>query len=132
LQQLGRGEEARAELAEVERLHRRDAQFAQANTDYNLGLQALEKGDLGAARSAFQSALRVKGDFAEAHTNLGAVLLKLGDTASAIGHFRAALDLKAGDARTYYNLSLALQKLGDRPAAEEARRRALELDPQLK
>ena len=71
LQQLGKQKEAQAAFAEVERLHRADAEFAQANTEYNLGLQKLGDGDLPLARDAFQAALSIKPDFPEARTNLG-------------------------------------------------------------
>jgi tetratricopeptide (TPR) repeat protein len=131
LERLGRQDEARAAFAELEKLQRADANFAQANTQYNLGLQALAKGDLRSARNAFQDALVIKPDFAEAHTNLGGVLLKLGEVESAIGHFQAAIDLKPEDARASYNLALALEKKGDQRGAREALHRAVELDPRL-
>ncbi len=129
---MAKSEEAQAAFAEVERLHRADSDFAQANTQINLGLQALEKDDLRSARAAFQAALSIKADIAEAHANLGGVLLKLGETESAIGQFRAAIDLKPDDARAYYNLGLALQKKGDAKGAHDALEQALKLDPKLR
>jgi Flp pilus assembly protein TadD len=131
LRQMSQQEEAQAAFAEVERLRRTDADFAEAKTQYTLGLQSLDKGDLGAARDAFAKALAIKPDFAEAHTNLGSVLLKLGETRSAIGHFRAAIDLQPADARAYYNLALALEREGDTVNSRKARERALALDPRL-
>ena len=131
LQQLGKQQEAQAAFAEVERLHRAVAEFAQANTKYNLGLQKLADGDLPLARDAFQAALSIKPDFPEARTNLGGVLLKLGETENAVGQLRTAIDLKPDDARAYYNLGLALPKQGDTQGEHDAFERAAQLDPHL-
>jgi tetratricopeptide (TPR) repeat protein len=65
LQQLGKFEDAERTFAEVERLQRNDADFAEATVQYNLGLQEIQKRDLAAARDAFQVALLHKEDFPE-------------------------------------------------------------------
>jgi len=128
---MGNQSGANAAFAEVELLHRADADFAQAKTQYSLGMQRLGKGDLRAAREDFGRALAIKPDFPEAHTNLGGVLLTLGETESAIGQFRAAIDLQPDDARAYFNLALALEKKGDTVNSQKARQRALALDPRV-
>ena len=131
LEQMGKHQESATAFAEVERLHRNSADYAQAVTQYNLGMQELGKGNLSAAREAFGLALSFRPNFAEAHTNLCGVLLRLGEIKSAIGQCRAAIDLKPDDARAYYNLGRALEKDGDAQGAKEASQRARELDPHL-
>ena len=131
LEQTGKHSESATALAEVERLHRSSADYAQAVTQYNLGVQELGKGNLSAAREAFGLALSLRPNFAEAHTNLCGVLLRAGEVKSSIGQCRAAIDLKPDDARAYYNLGLALQKDGDALSAKEAFQHARELNPHL-
>ena len=131
LEQTGKHSESATAFAEVERLHRSSADYAQAVTQYNLGVQELGKGNLSAAREAFGLALSLRPNFAEAHTNLCGVLLRAGEVKSSIGQCRAAIDLKPDDARPYYNLGLALQKDGDALSAKEAFQHARELNPYL-
>jgi tetratricopeptide (TPR) repeat protein len=131
LEQLGKHEDSVAAFAEVERLHHASADYAQAVTQYNLGMQELGKGDLNASRDAFKAALTKWPNLAQAHTNLGGVLLKLGDVKGAIGQLRSAIDLNPDEARAYFNLSLALGKDGDPGGAKNALERARQLDPQI-
>jgi Flp pilus assembly protein TadD len=56
LQRMARRNEAAAAFINVDRLHRADAEFIQANTKCNLGLQDLAKGDVRSGREAFQAA----------------------------------------------------------------------------
>jgi tetratricopeptide (TPR) repeat protein len=131
LERMGRHAESIAAFAEVERLHRSSVDYAQAVTQYNLGMQEIEKGDLNASREAFRAALSFWPDFPQARTNLGGVLLELGDVKGALGQLRAAIDLKPDEARAYYNLSLALSKDGDREGAKSALEHARQLDPRI-
>ncbi|HTS70577.1 MAG TPA: tetratricopeptide repeat protein [Terriglobia bacterium] len=131
LEQMGRHPEAASAFAEVERLHHASAIYAQAVTQYNLGMEKLEKGDLNASREALMAAISLWPDLAQAHTNLGGVLLKLGDVKGAIGQLRSAIDLNPDEARAYFNLSLALTSAGDAEGAKVALARARQLDPQI-
>ena len=131
LEQMGKHADSVAAFAEVERLHHASADYAQAVTQYNLGMQELGKGDLNASRDAFKAALTRWPNLAQGHTNLGGVLLKLGDIKGAIGQLRAAIDLNPDEARAYFNLSLALGKDGDTEGAKKALERARQLDPQI-
>ena len=110
---------------------RRASDYAQAVIQYNLGMQDLGKGDLNAAREAFQTALARWPSLAQAHTNLGGVLLKLGDAKGAAGHLRTAVDMNPDDALAYFNLSLALKQDGDAEGAQKALDRARRLNPQI-
>jgi len=131
LEQRGNHAESAKAFAEVERLHRSSVAYAQAVTQYNQGMQALENGDLNAACTAFHAALAFWPDSAQAHTNLGGALLKLGDVKSAVAQFRSAIDLNPDDARAYFDLSLALARSGDRDGADRALERARKLDPEI-
>src|ERR1700681_653687 len=64
---------------------------AQANAEYGQGVSDLQRGDLAAARAAFEKVLRLVPSSPEGHNSLGWVLLAQGETDEAIVHFRAAL-----------------------------------------
>jgi tetratricopeptide (TPR) repeat protein len=131
MKEEGKQTEAAAAFVEVDRLHRRSSEYAEAVTQYNLGLQDLDQKNLIAAREAFQKALSLRPEFAEAHTNLGGVLLDLGEVESAIAHFRTAIDLRPNDARAHYNMGLALTKKGDLEGAQKELHQAHEIDPEV-
>src|ERR1700723_2075349 len=69
-----------------------------ANSDaaaaYQSGRMAMEKGDLRAARSAFEKAVRLNPGSADAQNMLGQVLLGQGDVDGAIVHFRTVVRLR--------------------------------------
>jgi Flp pilus assembly protein TadD len=99
-----------------------------ASTLYRLGTLLAKSGEPTRARAAFERALALQPDLAEANNDLGALLAQGGDLDAAITRFRAALAstpeypdalnnlgyallLKGGDeeARTLYERALALQ-----------------------
>lgn len=55
-----------------------------ARAHFNKGHLLLERGDLPAALSAFEEALKLKADSATAHYNAGLIHLRLGATDAAI------------------------------------------------
>jgi tetratricopeptide (TPR) repeat protein len=55
-----------------------------ARAFFNKGHLLLERGDLPAALSAFEEALKLKPDSAAAHYNVGLIHLRLGETDAAI------------------------------------------------
>lgn len=79
---------------------------------YELGRTAVEQGDLYAAAAHFEAALRLKPDFAEAHTNLGVVLARLGNMEQAISHLSEAVRLKPDYVEGHNNLAVALERQG--------------------
>src|SRR4029077_16806354 len=68
---------------------------AQANpgapTLYRLGTLLARSGETARAREAYERALALQPDLAEASNDLGALLAQAGDLDAAIGRFRAAL-----------------------------------------
>ena len=66
-----------------------------AETHNTLGNVYLHKGELSAARSQFEEAIRLKPNYASAHYNLGAALLALKDIDGARGEFARALQADA-------------------------------------
>jgi Flp pilus assembly protein TadD len=75
----------------------------QANAEYAQGVSALQRGDLAAARAAFEKVLHLVPNNPEAHNSLGWVLLAQGQTDDAIFHFRAALRAKPAFAQAHIN-----------------------------
>src|SRR6267378_1874068 len=69
------------------------------------GLAAIKRGDLPAARKAFESLVRLNPQNAEAHNSLGWVLLSQGEVKPAIAQFQTAIRLQPGLADAHINLS---------------------------
>jgi tetratricopeptide (TPR) repeat protein len=78
---------------------------------YQLGCNLEEVGP-EAARVAYQRALALEPDFAEAHVNLGRLLHESGDLPFAERHYRTALLLRPDDATAQFNLGVVLEDLG--------------------
>jgi Flp pilus assembly protein TadD len=55
----------------------------------------------------YKEAIRLKPDFAEAHSNLGVAYKELGDFDSAIREYRIAIRLKPGFQQAHSNLAIA-------------------------
>jgi len=97
---------------------------------YNLGCY-LEKlpGRQADAIAHYEEALRLRPDYAEAHSNLGMALASIGRTQEAIAHYKEALRLKPGFAEAHNNLGNALNSLGLRQEAIGEFEGALRLRP---
>src|SRR5260370_36491797 len=67
---------------------------ATGSSPYQRGLSAIEKGDLPAARAAFEKAVQLTPGSADAQNMLGQVMLLQGDVQGAIPHFRTVTKLK--------------------------------------
>lgn len=81
------------------------------------------------ALSAFQKAVELLPDDAEAHYNLGKVLRDLGQLDAAVANYRLALKIEPGYAMAHNNLGNALRDLGQLDGAAESYRKALEISP---
>jgi tetratricopeptide (TPR) repeat protein len=79
------------------------------------------------AVAAFQSAIEIDQNFAEAHNNLGNALRELGRLDEAETHLRRALALKSDYAEAHNNLGVALVKKRRIPEAMACYDRALRL-----
>jgi tetratricopeptide (TPR) repeat protein len=100
-----------------------------AITLYNLGTLYLRRGNPLGARAAFERALEMQPDYAEAGNSLGALLAQSGEVPAAIERFRAALQVKPDFADALNNLGFALFQTGQTEQAHELYQKALALQP---
>ena len=96
---------------------------------YNLGVTLQARGELDAARSAFERTLAIKPDSSDACYNLGSIALEERRFAPAAKHFEEALRRHPTRVQAHVNLGWALAELDRLDEAEAALRRALELQP---
>ena len=83
------------------------------------------------AIAAYQKALVLEADHADAHLNLGRLLHEDGRVREAESHYRSATDADPESGRAFYNLGVALDDQGLGSGAIEAYEVALRLDPDL-
>jgi tetratricopeptide (TPR) repeat protein len=89
----------------------------------------LEAGSPNEARDAYQRALALEPEHADAHVNLGRLLHEEGYPAEAEAHYRRALEARPDDATAAFNLGVALEDLKRTAEAIACYERAAELDP---
>jgi len=85
-----------------------------------LGVLAMEKGDLEAARDRLSEALAARPLYVEALVNLAAVLTRLGDFDLAVESAGLALGIEPEHRLAWNNLGLALRGAGRRSEAADA------------
>jgi protein O-mannosyl-transferase len=86
-----------------------------ARARYNLGMILAGLNRPPEAITEYETALRIKPDYEEAHYNLGIALAKIpGRLPDAISHFESALRIKPNDAEAHNNLGIALASIPDR------------------
>ena len=100
-----------------------------AITFYNLGTLYMKGGHPAESKKAFERALHLKADYAEASNSLGALLAQSGDVSGAIARFRAALATRPDYPDALNNLGYALFQTGQDQEAYDLYQRALELQP---
>ena len=100
-----------------------------ASTLYRLGTLLARSGETVRARVAFERALALQPDLAEANNDLGALLAQAGDLDAAIGRFRAALTSIPDYPDALNNLGYALLLTGRDQEARGLYERALALQP---
>jgi Tfp pilus assembly protein PilF len=100
-----------------------------APTLYRLGTLLVKSGQPARARSAFERALAMQADLAEASNDLGALLAQQGDVPAAIERFRSALASAPEYPDALNNLGYALLLTGHEPEARELYEKALALQP---
>src|SRR5256884_8410794 len=96
---------------------------------YSLGLALVRQGKLTEAIEHFQTALRIKPDYADAHINWGAALADQGKLAEASEHYQQALHSKPDSADAHTNWGLALTQQGKPAEAIDHYRQALQIQP---
>ena len=106
---------------------------AQANptpsTLYRLGTLLAKSGEAPRARAAFERALALQPDLAEANNDLGALLAQEGDLPAAIERFRAALASTPDYPDALNNLGYALLLTGSSDEARGLYEKAIALQP---
>ena len=89
----------------------------------------LEMSSVDAAKDAYERAIAVDPDHADAHVNLGRLLHEQGATAEAEQHYRAAFESNPDHDTAAFNLGVALEDLGRIDDALAAYATAIALDP---
>jgi Tfp pilus assembly protein PilF/peroxiredoxin len=100
-----------------------------ASTLYRLGTLLAKTHETGRARAAFERALSLQPDLAEANNDLGALLAQEGDLEGAIARFRAALVATPEYPDALNNLGYALLLTGNDQEARGLYEKALALQP---
>jgi tetratricopeptide (TPR) repeat protein len=95
---------------------------------YHTGCE-LESASPEQAREAYQRALDLNPDMAEAHVNLGRQLHLAGERGRAEPHYREAVKLDPDDPTPHFNLGVLLEELGRPDEAVHAYRQAVLRDP---
>jgi tetratricopeptide (TPR) repeat protein len=96
----------------------------------NLGNLLRAKGDLAAAKTAYELALSIDPNFALGHYNLGMALKATDRPHDAIAHYQTAIALNPSYADAYQNMGVALMKLGRVPESLAAFQQAIALHNQ--
>ena len=105
-------------------------QYTKSLALWNLmGASAAQIGKFDEAVHAFQEALSIKPDDAQAHYNMGNALNDQGKLEKAIEAFKKALSIKPDYAEAYNNLGNALKEQGKLEKAIEAYNKALSIKP---
>jgi tetratricopeptide (TPR) repeat protein len=113
-------------LAVFERVAAKDPS---AITFHNLGTLYMKGGRSADARAAFERALGLKADYADANNSLGALLAQSGDVPGAVERFRAAIASKPDFPDALNNLGFALFQLGQPDGTLALYEKALALQP---
>jgi Flp pilus assembly protein TadD len=100
-----------------------------AFTLYSLGTLYMKSGQPAKAKAAFERALEVQPDFAEASNGLGALLAQGGNLPAAIARFRVALEATPEYPDALNNLGYAYLQQGDGVRAHDLIEKALALQP---
>ena len=120
-------EQLQQALSEVKRLLE---QFSNSTTLYNIkGAITADLGQLDVAIEAYNKALAIKPDYADAYNNMGNALKEQGKLEEAIEAYNKALAIKPDYAEPYKNMGNALQEQGKPEEAIEAYNKALTIKP---
>ena len=125
---LGDHAAQRGVLADAVPRYRAAATLAPGSTTVwlKLGNALTRMHEYAEARGAFERALELDPDLAQAHNGLGAALMGAGDHEAAQAEFAFAAALDQRDPNPLLNLALLHKKAGNRQAAKQAREAAAE------
>jgi len=96
-----------------------------------MGIALKDKGELDAAIDSYKQALKIKPDYAEAHSNMGIALQEKGELDAAIDSYKQALKIKPDYAEAHSNMGIALKDKGELDAAIDSFKQALNINPDL-
>ena len=117
------------ERAAVEAFERAARANPTPSTLYRLGTLLAKSGEASRARAAFERALALQPDLAEANNDLGALLAQEGNLPAAIERFRAALASTPDYPDALNNLGYALLLTGSNDEARGLYEKAIALQP---
>ncbi|HEY6213740.1 MAG TPA: tetratricopeptide repeat protein, partial [Vicinamibacterales bacterium] len=117
-----------AKAEPIDRKKKSDDEELDADAWYDLACD-LELSSTEAARTAYERAIELDPNHADARVNLGRLLHEDGAPAAAEEQYRRALAADPEHETAVFNLGVALEDLGRLRDAREAYERALELDP---
>jgi len=98
---------------------------------HNLATVLYSRWDVMGAIRNYELALKIRPDFAEAHSNLSYLLASTHQGDLAIAHGLAAIRLQPNSAASHLNLGIAFHESGDIKNAEEQYKKAISLSPGL-
>ena len=98
-------------------------------TFFNLGVEAMRRGEPERALEAFEKTLETEPNDAVSHYNVGMVLLELGKREEAEEHVRRATELDPDYRNAHFNLAVLLSQRGEHQEAARHFQRAAEIDP---
>jgi Flp pilus assembly protein TadD len=146
-QKAGHPQEARKELAELQRIDTAKANDGRAMILVETAVEHIKKTEFAVAISELREAVTLSPDFTEAHYQLGLALRQSASASSRAGSnrsasatdtlaqaetaFRRVLELNPADALAYFQLGLLLKSRGDNSQAASQFERAAQLTPGL-
>ncbi len=114
---------------ELDRESDRALFIAEAELQNTQGIQFAQQDKLEASIAAFQTAISLHSDYADAYYNLGIALSETEELDQAVANFQTTIDLNPNNANALYNLGLTLVKLGKIDEAIAFYAQALVLTP---
>lgn len=104
-----------------------------AESLYNEGVAAMQRGEYAAAAAKFEASLELDGNSAAAHNNLAFSLRKQGKAnfAAALEHYNKAIQLDPKLAQAYHYRGVLYVLEGNEAAAKADHAKLLELDREL-
>ena len=98
---------------------------------FSIGMLLSERKKKKKALDAYDNAIRLASDYAEAYTQRGNINDALGEYAAAVADYDTAIRLNPSDAEAYTKRGFVQTKLGNNEAAIADHDAALELNPDL-
>jgi tetratricopeptide (TPR) repeat protein len=102
---------------------------AQYNRHESLGRAYLSQNRFTDALQEFQSALKIKADFADPHKNLGYAYMKLRDFSKALEEYQTAIKYEPNSFESHYNLGNVYLNIARNEEAMKEYQLASKLDP---